>query len=153
MKYYLAAIGFITALGATAQEQEPKKDYGKVFGGFETNAQWYLNDSERNIAHPEDPLRSNSYLLVNYNYKQFTAGIQVEAYEQQALLNYNPGFDGVDVGTWFLDYKNDKVQLTAGYFYEQFGSGINARPQPRQSIRDDPMLGRPQACQHGRVRG
>lgn len=145
MKKHLAAIGLAVALTATAQEEQPKKDYGKIFGGFESNAQWYLNDSERDIAHPEDPLRSNSYLLVNYNYKAFTAGIQAEAYEQQALLNYNPGYDGVDIGTWFLDYKTDKLQLTAGYFYEQFGSGIILRAW------EDRALGINTALRGGRI--
>ncbi len=145
MRNYFALAGLLAVLTASAQDEQPKKDYGKVFGGFESNAQWYLNDNGRNIEHPEDPLRSNSYLLVNYNYKQFTAGIQAEGYEQKALLNYNPGYEGVNVGTWFLDYKAKKVQLTAGYFYEQFGSGIILRAW------EDRALGINTALRGGRV--
>lgn len=100
MRYLLTVIGFSVALNVSAQE-EPKKDYGKLFGGFETNAQWYLNDEPRNIDHPDDPVRSNSYLQLNYNYKKFTAGIQGESYLDKALLNYNPGYEGVGLATWF----------------------------------------------------
>lgn len=106
---------------------EEKKDYGKVFGGFESNSQWYLNDKEMGTIHPDDPIRSNNYLFVNYNYKRWTAGIQVEGYEPNALLNYNPKLNETNVATYFVNYKTQKIDVTAGYFYEQFGSGLLLR--------------------------
>lgn len=41
---------------SNAQENDtiPKKDYGRVYGGFESNAQWYLNDKDMGTQHPED---------------------------------------------------------------------------------------------------
>jgi len=126
-------------------EEPEKTDYGRVFGGLESNAQWYLNDKGRNLAQPEDPIRSNNYLLVNYQYKRFTAGVQVEAYEKNALLNFNPGFKGTDVGTYYVNYKADKLEATAGYFYEQFGSGLLLRAW------EDRALGINTALRGGRV--
>ncbi len=119
-----------------AQEQDSitKKDYGRVYGGFESNVQWYLNDKEIGTLQPENPLRSNNYLLVNYQIGNFTAGIQVEGYLEDALLNYNPKFDGVNVGTYFLNYKTNKFDFTAGYFYEQFGSGMLLRAWEARSL-------------------
>ncbi len=122
--------GFLaTSIYATAQENDtlPKKDYGRIYGGFETNAQWYLNDKEIGTKQPEDPLRSNSYLFVNYQIGKWTAGVQVEGYLQEALLNYNPNYEGVNLGTYFVNYKSNKFDLTAGHFYEQFGSGMILR--------------------------
>ena len=78
---------------AQVDSTEVKRDYGRVFGGFESVSQWYLNDKGRGIIQPEDPIRSNNYLFVNYQIKGWTAGVQVEAYEKNALLNYNPEFD------------------------------------------------------------
>ncbi len=122
-----------------------KKDYGRIYGGFESNAQWYLNDKGRDIKHPEDPVRSNNYLLVNYQLKGFSAGVQVESYEPNALLNYNPGFKGTDIGTYYAAYKTSKVELTAGYFYEQFGSGMLLRAW------EDRTLGINTALRGGRI--
>ncbi|NMH28602.1 DUF6029 family protein [Flavobacterium silvaticum] len=128
MKHFILALGCLTAVSVFAQEttteEKTKKDYGKVFGSFESNAQWYLNDEGRGLMHPEDPIRSNNYLLVNYQYKGFTAGIQMEGYEGNALLNYNPGYKGINLGTAFVNYKSKYIEVTAGHFYEQFGSGI-----------------------------
>lgn len=125
--------------------EEQKKDYGRVFGSFESNSQWYLNDKGMNLQHPEDPIRSNNYLLVNYQYKKWTAGIQAEAYEPNALLNFNPGFEGTNVGIYFLNYKSDKFEATAGYFYEQFGSGLLLRAW------EDRALGINTALRGGRI--
>ncbi|AWH84876.1 hypothetical protein HYN59_06945 [Flavobacterium album] len=130
-----------------AQENDSiqKKDYGKVFGGFESNSQWYLNDKERNLSHPKDPVRSNNYLLVNYQIGNFSAGIQAEAYEPNALLNYNPGFKGTGIGTYYASYKTSKFEATAGYFYEQFGSGLLLRAW------EDRALGINTALRGGRI--
>ena len=122
-----------------------KKDLGRVYGGFESNVQWYLNDKGRGIMQPEDPVRSNNYLLVNYQLKSWTAGIQVEGYEKNALLNYYPEFEGTNVATYFLNYKNAKLDITAGYFYEQFGSGMLLRAW------EDRALGINTALRGGRV--
>lgn len=128
-----------------ADSTEVKKDYGRVYGGFESNSQWYLNDKGRGIIHPEDPLRSNNYLFLNYQIERWTAGVQVEAYEKNALLNYNPEFEGTNLATYFVNYKSDKIDITAGYFYEQFGSGMLLRAW------EDRALGINTALRGGRI--
>lgn len=130
---------------AQSDSTQIKKDYGRLYGGFESNAQWYLNDKGRGINQPEDPIRSNNYLLLNYQIKSWTAGLQVEAYENNALLNYNPEFKGTNVATYFLNYKTNKIDVTAGYFYEQFGSGMLLRAW------EDRALGINTALRGGRV--
>lgn len=122
---------FITLsfLSVTAQE---RKENGRFFGGFETNAQRYL-EFENDENSPEY-FRSNNYLQLNYEIKKWTFGIQVEGYEKQALLNYNPGFDGTNVATYFAKYKSKKFEATAGYFYEQYGSGMILRAWEDRSL-------------------
>ena len=115
-------------LAVTTSSISQKK--GNIFGGFESNSQWYLNDTglkdefNNPTTHPENPLRSNNYLFLNYKFKNWSAGIQGETYEENALLNMNPKYKGTNVATYFVQYKNKKIDFTAGYFYEQFGSGL-----------------------------
>lgn len=118
-----------------SQENEIFQDLEKkkvtIFGGLESNSQWYLNDNKMQInagdLTNDEQIRSNNYLLVNGKYGNFSSGIQIESYEPNALLNYNPKFEGTNVGTWYVDYKTNKFQITGGYFYEQFGSGMILR--------------------------
>jgi hypothetical protein len=128
-----------------AQEVAPPKEKVSFFGGFESNSQWYLNDKDLNVTHPDVPLRSNNYLFLNLKYKGWSAGIQGESYEDQALLNYNPKFDKTDVATYFVQYKNKMIDITGGYFYEQFGSGLLFRGW------EDRALGINNALRGGRI--
>lgn len=130
MKYYLLLLlcFSVCSFAQNSEDKDEEKEYyGRVYGGFETNSQLYLEDDGLNFAQPDEPFRSNNYLYLNYNYNKWTAGIQVESYEPNALLNYNPKFKGTDLGIYFLDYKSEKVQFTVGHFYEQFGSGLLLR--------------------------
>lgn len=144
MKIRVIAFMVLFGLCANAQETTPKEKLN-FFGGFESNSQWYLNDKPLGVDHPEIPVRSNNYLFLNLKYKNWTAGIQGESYEDQALLNYNPRYDKSDVATYFLQFKNEKIDLTAGYFYEQFGSGLLYRSW------EDRALGINNALRGGRV--
>ena len=125
------ALGFLlfSAFNAFAQQENDtvNKTKLKINGGFESNSQWYLNDKERKIQHPEDPFRSNNYLFLKLNYGKFTVGTQVESYYEQALLNYNPAFEGTDFSLYYANYRSEKLDITVGHFYEQFGSGLLLR--------------------------
>jgi hypothetical protein len=124
MKLKITGLFLLVSFFASAQEK------GNFFGGFESNSQWYLNDKglkdEFNNPTKQDtvPLRSNNYLFLNYKNKNWSTGIQAESFENAALLNYNPKYEKTNVATYFVNYKNEKIDLTAGYFYEQFGSGL-----------------------------
>lgn len=113
---------------------------GNFFGSFESNSQWYLNDKglinefDLPVLQPENPLRSNTYAQFNYQQKNWTTGFQVESYQQKALLNYNPGYEKTNIGSYFLAYKSKKLDFTVGYFFEQFGSGLIFRTWEDRSL-------------------
>ena len=135
MKKYIFLIAICSSISIFSQTDSKKeKTKGRLFGGFESNSQWYLNDVERGINHPDNPIRSTNYLLVNYNYGKWTAGIQAESYDPQPLLNFNPKYIKTNLGTYYLNYKTEKIDITAGYFYEQFGSGLLLRSWEDRSL-------------------
>lgn len=107
------------------------QDKGYFYGSFESNSQWLLEDEGINFIAPElpdDQFRANNYLQLNYNYGSFTAGVQYESYLPNALLGYSNVYDGENgIATYFLNYKKDNLDITGGYFYEQFGSGLILR--------------------------
>lgn len=122
MKKYLFGILFLGSLLTVAQEQ------GYFFGGLESNSQWLLDDEKYDFPAPEDSFRANNYLQLNYSLGNFTAGLQYESYLPVAISGYSPTLDGLNgIGTYYLNYKNNDLDVTAGYFYEQFGSGLILR--------------------------
>lgn len=104
------------------------QDTGYFFGGLESNSQWLLDDEKFDFPAPEEQFRSNNYLQLNYTLGKFTAGVQYESYLPVALSGYSPTWDGQNgIGTYYLNFKGETLDVTAGYFYEQFGSGLILR--------------------------
>lgn len=144
MKKIGVLLSLVTTI-AFAQE-ETKKDWGSISGGLESNSQYYVDDEKLGDFTEDDRFRSNNYLRLDYTYKKFSAGIQVESYEPQALLNYsNPmtnHLEGTNIGTFYARYRGEKLDVTAGSFYEQFGSGLILRSwEDRQLGINNSLLG------------
>lgn len=98
---------------------------------LESNSQYYIDDSKIKLSESEaaQRFRSNNYLNLNYKIKNFTVGAQLESYAPKALLNYSPAFEKTNLGTYYVNYNNEKagIDVTLGHFYEQFGSGLALR--------------------------
>lgn len=100
---------------------------GTFSGGIESTSQWYQADDDLGIEQPSQPFRSNNYIKLDYNYGKFSAGIQYEAYLPKALEGYSPRLNDNKIGTYYINYKGEQLDITAGNFYEQFGSGLILR--------------------------
>jgi hypothetical protein len=44
-----------------------------------------------------------------------------------SLLNYSPDFNKTNIALYYAGYKSKKIEVAAGYFYEQYGSGLILR--------------------------
>ena len=117
--------------------------------GLESNMAWYNDDKKTgpffdDVNNDGDKhIRVNSYLKLDYDFlKNFTATVQLESYEPLALLNYSPNFDGTNIGVFSLNYKSNKLEASAGHYYEQFGSGLILRNwEDRQLGLNNALLG------------
>ncbi|MDC8000786.1 DUF6029 family protein [Aequorivita todarodis] len=117
-------LGAFMFMGAVSFSQ----DNGYFFGGLESNSQWLMPDEEIGFDTPDDRFRSNNYMQFNYTLGKFTAGVQYEAYLPTVLLGYSDTWENQNgIGTYYLNFKNETLDITGGYFYEQFGNGLILR--------------------------
>lgn len=124
------------------------QDSGYLSGSFESNTKWYNDDPKtgpfENANDPldDEELRSNNYLKFDYTYKHWGAGIQLESYYPKPLLSYSPKYEDTGLSTFYAEYRSRKLKVTAGYFYEQFGSGLILRTwEDRQLGINNALLG------------
>lgn len=124
--------------------------FSQLSVNLESNSQYYIDDSKVKLSETEKDqrLRSNNYLNISYKLNNFTAGAQLEAYEPKALLNYSPTLNKTNLGTYFINYNNEKagVDVTLGHFYEQFGSGLALR------VWEDKQLGIANSLLGGKIK-
>src|SRR5688572_18323091 len=110
-----------------------QKDYGHFSGSFESFTQFYHKDDKINAVVPPDKLGSNNFLKLDYNYKQFTAGIQFEAY-LPSIQGYPYVLNDAKLVNKYFKYNTKKFSVQVGDFYEQFGSGLVFRAWENRPI-------------------
>ncbi|HPR57603.1 MAG TPA: DUF6029 family protein [Bacteroidales bacterium] len=104
-------------------------DNAKVTGNVQIDAQYYTEDTKLGITDSTLNYRKfgmNSFANLLYTAGNFTAGMRMEAF-LNPMLGFDQRYEGVGIPYWFAGYKTGTFQLTAGHFYEQFGSGLILR--------------------------
>ena len=116
--------------------------WGHISGDFGFNGMYYIPDSIIGAKEVKEKVRANTWLNLNYTNSGFTAGLRYEFYLYPLIDFEDIGYKGQGLTNYFLDYKNDFIQVTTGTFYEQFGSGFTLRAyEDRQLGIDNSLLG------------
>ncbi|MCX6268730.1 MAG: DUF6029 family protein [Bacteroidetes bacterium] len=114
----------------------------EVHGNMQADATYYLADPKTGITDSTlagELIRMNAFTEVNYSLGNFTAGLRFEAY-LPPLVGYSAQYNGVGVPYWYVNYKNDFIDVTAGNFYEQFGYGMIFRTYQEWTLGYDNSL-------------
>ena len=104
-------------------------DGGKVTGNIQMDAQIYSEDSKLGITDSTLNFKKfgmNSFANLLYTNNNFSAGLRFEAY-LNPMQGFDSRYEGVGIPYWFAKYKIGTLEMTAGHFYEQFGSGLILR--------------------------
>jgi len=120
--------GLILILAGNAQAQN-FIDRGKVSGSFQFDGQYYMEDDKLGITDSTldgKVFRMNGFGNIIYTNGRFRAGFRYEAY-LPPIAGYNAQYEGHGIPYYFAEYQFDKVQITVGNFYEQFGNGLVLR--------------------------
>jgi hypothetical protein len=108
-------------------------------GSIETNSQYYLDNTKAGILAPNDRFANNSYVNLFFQHKNITSGVQFEGYNP-ALQGYPRGYEGNKIVRRFVNFKNEKLSINVGNFYEQFGNGLVLRTFEERSLGLDNSL-------------
>jgi hypothetical protein len=119
MRKYL----FILLFLVNATILEAQQDFGRFTGNTQIEAQSYKADSAMEAKRVPEQIQSNGYFNLNYINGGLTAGIRYEYY-LNPLQGFDVNYKGQGIAHRFINYSNDFVEVTAGNFYEQFGSGM-----------------------------
>ena len=127
----------LMSVDVRAQTQQP--NLGEIHGNFQVDMQYYNPDSS--IGAPAVPEKTlmNGFLNLNYTRDKFSAGIRYEAY-LGALQGFDPRYKGTGILYKYITYKTDELEITAGSFYEQFGSGMVLRAYEDRGLGYDNAL-------------
>ncbi len=114
---------------------------GHVTGNIQLDGQISHADSVIGAADVPEKLLMNARADILYTNGNFSAGLRFEAY-QNPMLGFNSKYQGQGIANYFAAYNGDKLSVTMGNFYEQFGSGMILRAyEDRYLGVDNSLLG------------
>ncbi|MDP2422892.1 MAG: DUF6029 family protein [Bacteroidales bacterium] len=116
---YFIGLLFLSSM-ASAQELS---SLARINGNFQLDAQLYRPDSLIGAPKVPEKILMNTFTNLLYSQGNFTAGIRFESY-LNPLLGYDPRHQGTGLSYRFITYQAGDFEVTAGNFYEQFGSGM-----------------------------
>ena len=106
---------------------------GQINGDFSLNLQSYVEDEAINAQAADEVVLNNAFLNLLYSNNNLTIGLRYESY-LNALLDYDSEFRGNGIPYRFATYTIDGLEITAGNFYEQFGSGLIFRSYEEKGL-------------------
>lgn len=115
---------------------------GRISGDFGFDGMYYIPDSIMGAREVKEKVRANTWLNLNYTNGGFKAGVRYEFYSYPLIDFEDIDYKGQGLTNYFLEYQNDFIQVTAGTFYDQFGSGMVLRAyEDRRLGIDNSILG------------
>ena len=120
----ILALALFAAVAATAQGQGLLG--GHVTGNVQLDGQMSSADSTIGAQDVPERLLLNARADILYTNGDFSAGLRLEMY-QNPLLGFDARYKGQGLANYFVAYNGERLSVTAGNFYEQFGSGMILR--------------------------
>ena len=111
-------------------QTESSEDKGQLSGNFQTNNQFYLRDDRigaNTTQYLHQKSSSDAWLFLNYKQKGYNVMLRFDAFNNSPLFNPQQAYTKSGLGFWQISKDIQKFNVTAGYFYEQFGSGMAFR--------------------------
>ncbi len=99
---------------------------GHVTGNVQLDGQMSRADSVIGAQDVPEKLLMNARADILYTNGDFSAGLRFEMYEKP-LLGFDAQYEGEGLANYFVNYNGKRLSVTAGNFYEQFGSGMILR--------------------------
>lgn len=132
----------LLAAASRVVSQEIPKSWGELHGNFQFDGQLYLRDSLIDPSgefYPDERFLGQGYANLIYSNGPFRAGIRYENY-QNVMLGFPAGYRGEGITYRFIQFTKDRLDITVGNFYEQFGNGMALRTYEERGLGYDNMF-------------
>jgi hypothetical protein len=147
MRYYttllrLTVLSIAILISSQAFSQE--KERGTLSGDLQLIGKFYEADSLRQAINTPfyDYLfyGADAFLNVRYGIAGFDAGIRFDVFNNSATFNPTRETNAQAIGRWYVSKKIDKLSMSGGFLYDQFGTGTIFRAYENRALGIDQSL-------------
>jgi hypothetical protein len=118
-------------------EGQQKEDRGEFSGNFQTTSQFYVRDDRigaNTTQYLHELSSTDAWMFLNYKLKGFNFALRYDLFNNSPLQNPQQAYSAQGIGFWQISKDIEKLNITVGYFYEQFGSGASFRAYEDRNI-------------------
>lgn len=127
------------AAAASAQTETPEDDKATVTGSIQSDILFPQADDKIGAQHYSETALTNTFADVSIAGPNLDAGLRFE-YLQHPLPGFAHDYAGYGVPYFYVRGHWQKIDVTLGSFYEQFGSGFVLRTYEERSLGIDNSL-------------
>jgi hypothetical protein len=106
---------------------------GEIHGNVQVDAQYYTEDTIIGAEEVPEDVRMNAFMNLTYTNGGLSAGLRYESY-LNPILGFSPGYQGSGIPFRYATYTADRLSVTVGNYYEQFGSGMIFRSYEERGL-------------------
>ncbi len=120
-----------------AQQGAETTEKGQFSGNFQMNTQFYQRDDKIGASTTQylrEKSSTEGWLYMNYKLKGFNVTLRYDMFNNSPLFNPQQAYTNQGLGYWEISKEIDKFTITAGYFYDQFGTGMIFRSYEDRTI-------------------
>ncbi len=122
------------------------QDEIRISGNLQAQGNFFMRDTLIGAANTPQYDRqlygADTWLLLNASYKGFEVGVRFDMFNNSNLLDPQSSYTDQGIGRWFVKKKINKLGISAGYLYDEIGSGIIFRAfEQRPLLIDNALFG------------
>jgi Family of unknown function (DUF6029) len=138
---HLIAVGLLFALYSSVFAQQTPS---RITGSLQSNGNFFITDARIGATgtpqYDFQKFGAESWLTLNYSQWGFNMGIRFDLFNNSNLLNPTGSFSGQGIGRWYIQKEINKLDISAGFLYDQIGSGIIFRAYEERALLIDNAL-------------
>ena len=85
-------------------------------------------------VYKENTASADAWLFMQYRIKGYSFVLRYDAFNNSPLLDPQSAYTNHGIGFWQINKNIDKLDITMGSFYDQFGTGILFRAYEQRQI-------------------
>ncbi|MBR9922756.1 MAG: hypothetical protein GYB31_18145 [Bacteroidetes bacterium] len=120
------------------------QDGGRFSGNLQANGNFFMRDTLIGAAntpqYDHQLYGADAWLNLNYSNWGFDFGVRFDLFNNSNLLNPQSSYTDQGIGNWYVNKHFDKLHISAGYLYDQIGSGIIYRAYEQRALAIDNAL-------------
>ncbi len=132
-----------TAFIAQAQDARLSGDFQANYNFYQYDASLVGSDTGSNDVNPlykKSLSGGEAWLSSRLYYKGFTAFLRIDAFNNSNLYDPTKAFTSYGIGAWSVSKEVGDLTVTAGYIYDQIGSGLLFRSYEDRGLLIDNAL-------------